>query len=136
MESRIPIVRIVGSSLLAVIAAASLVFAVLMFFAAWVTGSQLSGWVGDVGTVAVLMIGVLAVAYAALAAYASLAEWRARPVGRMLGLAVAVVAVLAAGTGLLVGDVAESAVLLYLAIGLGVATAIPMLLPDAGGAGA
>ena len=41
------------------------------------------------------------------------------------------IAVLAAGTTLLVGSAGESALLLYLAIGLGVATAIPMLLPDA-----
>lgn len=76
METHVPIVRLVGSSLLAVIAAASLVLAVLMFFAAWATGSQLSGWVGGVGAVAVLVIGALAVAYGALAAYAAREEWR------------------------------------------------------------
>jgi len=130
METHVPIVRLVGSSLLAVIAAASLVLAVLMFFAAWATGSQLSSWVGGVGAVAVLVIGALAVAYGALAAYAAREEWRARPVGRMLGLAVAIVAVLAAGTALLVGDVAESTFLLYIAMGLGIATGVSMVLPD------
>jgi hypothetical protein len=48
----------------------------------------------------------------------------------MLGLAVAIIAVLAAGVTLLVGNASESTLPLYLAIGLGVATAIPMLLPD------
>ena len=48
----------------------------------------------------------------------------------MLGLAVAIMAVLAAGSTLLIGTAGETALLLDLAIGLGVATAIPMLLPD------
>lgn len=130
MNAQVPLVRLIGSSLLAVTAAAALVLAALMLFAAWATGSQVSGWVADIGSVAVLVVAALALAYAALAAYAAREEWRARPLGRMLGLAVALIAVLAAGTTLLVGNVAESTVLLYLAMGLGVATAIPMLLPD------
>lgn len=130
MDAHVPITRLVGSSLLAVIAAAALVVSALMLFAAWATGSRLTGWVADAGTAAVLVIAGLAVAYAALAAYATWQTWRARPLGRMLGLAVAIIAVLAAGTTLLVGSADESALLLYLAIGLGVATAIPMLLPD------
>lgn len=130
MNAHVPLVRLIGSSLLAVTAAAALVLAALMFFAAWATGSRLTGWVADVGTVAVLIIAALALGYAFLAAYAAREEWRARPLGRMLGLAVALIAVLAAGTTLLVGNVAESTVLLYLAMGLGIATAIPMLLPD------
>jgi len=48
----------------------------------------------------------------------------------MLGLAVAIVAVLAAGTALLVGDVAESTFLLYIAMGLGIATGVSMVVPD------
>lgn len=131
MDAHVPIARLVGSSLLAVIAAAALVLAALMALAAWATSSQRSGWVADAGTAAVLIIAALAVAYAALAAYATWQTWRARPLGRMLGLAVAIIAVLAAGTTLLVGSAGESALLLYLAIGLGVVTAIPMLLPDA-----
>lgn len=99
--------RLVGSSLLAVIAAAALVLAALMSFAAWATGSQLTGWVADAGTAAVVIIAVLAVAYAALAAYATWQTWRARPLGRMLGLAVAIIAVLAAGTTLLMGTASE-----------------------------
>jgi hypothetical protein len=130
MDAHVPITRLVGSSLLAVIAAAALVLAALMAFAAWATGSQLTGWVADAGTAAVLIVAVLALAYAALAAYATWQTWRAQPLGRMLGLAVAIIAVLAAGTTLLVGNASESTLLLYLAIGLGVATAIPMLLPD------
>lgn len=130
MDGHVPLVRLIGSSLLAVIAASALVLAALMFFAAWATGSQLSGWVADVGTVAVLIVAALSLGYAILAAYAAREEWRARPLGRMLGLAVALIAVLAAGTTLVVGNVAESTVLLYLAIGLGVATAIPLLLPE------
>lgn len=132
METRVPLVRLIGSSLLALLAAASLVVAVLMFYAAWATGSQVAGFAGDVGTVAILVIAVLALAYAALAAYASLEEWRARPIGRMLGLVVAAVAVLAAATALLVGEVAESAILLYILMGLGIATAIPMIVPEEG----
>jgi len=130
MDAHVPLVRLVGSSLLAVIAAAALVLAALMSFAAWATGSSLTGWMADAGTVAVLIIAGLAVAYAALAAYATWETWRARPLGRMLGLAVAIIAILAAVTTLLVGNAGESALLLYLAIGLGVAAAIPMVLPD------
>jgi hypothetical protein len=130
MNAQVPLARLIGSSLLAVIAASAVVLAAMMFFAAWATGSQLGGWVADVGTIAVLVIATLALGYAVLAAYAAREEWRARPLGRMLGLAVAIIAVLAAGTTLLVGNVAESTLLLYLAMGLGVATAIPLLLPE------
>ena len=130
MDAQMPLVRLIGSSLLAVIAATALVFTSLMLFAAWATGSQLNGWAADVGSVAVIVIAGLAFMYAGVAAYAVRQEWRARPVGRMLGLAVALIAVLAAGTTLLVGNAAESTLLLYLAMGLGVATAIVMLLPD------
>jgi len=62
-----------------------------MSFAAWTTASQLSGWLADAGTAALLLMALLAAAYAALAAYATWQTWRARPLGRMLGLAVAVI---------------------------------------------
>lgn len=124
------IVRLIGTSLLAVIASASLVLALFMLLAARVTGLQLGGWVADSATGAVLIVAVLALVYAGVAGYAARAEWMARPLGRMLGLAVAVIAILAAGTTLLVGSATDSAPLLFLAIGLGVATAVAMLLPD------
>jgi hypothetical protein len=42
------------------------------------------------------------------------------------------VAVLAAGIALLVGEVAGSEIVLYIAMGPGVATAIPLVLPEPG----
>lgn len=130
MNSAPSTVRLIGSSLLAVIAAASLVLALFMLLAARVTGLQLSGWVADSATGAVLVVAVLALVYAGVAGYAARAEWLARPLGRMLGLAVAVIAILAAGTTLLIGSAGDSTPLLYVAIGLGMATAIALLLPD------
>jgi hypothetical protein len=121
--------RLVASSLLVVLAAASVVLAAVAPLGAWATGSRPSAGIGMVGTVSVLIACVLALAYAALTAYAALQEWRARPVGRMLGLAAALVAALAALTALLTGEFAESAVLLLMAIGLGSVTALVLLLP-------
>jgi amino acid transporter len=130
MNAQMPIVRLVGSSLLAVLAAAALVLAVLMFFAAWATGSELTGWVANIGTVAVLVFAILFLVYAGVAAYAVREEWRARPLGRMLGLAVAVIAMLAAAVTLVMGNATEATELLYMAIALGAVTAVAMLLPD------
>lgn len=130
MERQIPLARLVGSALLGVLAASSFVFAVLLLFAAWATGSALTGWVGVVGTGAVLTIALLAFLYAAAAAYAARQEWLARPIGRVIGLVVAIVAVLAAAITLMVGHVTDAEIVLYLAAGLGIATVIPLLVPE------
>ena len=129
MNRAIPMTRHVASSLLVVLAAASVVLAAMALLGAWATGSRLSAGIGEVGMVSVLITCVLALAYAALTGYAALQEWRARPVGRMLGLAAALVATLAALAALLTGEFWESAVLLLMAIGLGSVTALVLLLP-------
>ncbi len=84
MNRAIPMTRLVASSLLVVLAAASVVLAAMALLGAWATGSRLSAGIGEVGTVSVLITCVLALVCAALTGYAALQEWRARPVGRML----------------------------------------------------
>ena len=130
MEGRIPTVRLIGSALLAVLAVAALVVAVFLFFAAWATGTELTGWVADVGTVAVVITASLILAFGIGAAYAAWATWIDRPIGRMIGLAVALVTMLASGATLLVGEVAQSEALLYIALGLGAVTAVAMIVPE------
>jgi hypothetical protein len=130
MERNVSMARVIATSLLGVIAVTGLVLGVLLLFAAWVTNSTLSGWVGDTSTVAVVIIAILSLAYALLAGIAARSEWLGRRAGRPLGLIVALVAVLAAVSTLLVGNVDESASLLYLAAGLGVLTAIPLLVTE------
>ena len=130
MEGRISIVRLIGSSLLAVLAVAGFIVAVFLYFAAWATGKEITGWVADIGTVAVVITASLTLAFGIGAAYAVWAMWLGRPIGRMVGLAVAIVTVLASGAVLLVGEVAESETLLYIAMGLGAVTAVAMIVPE------
>jgi hypothetical protein len=131
MNAQLSMGRLLGSSLLGVLAAAALTVAGLMVVGAWSVGSRHAGWAMDAGSSAMLIIAVLALAYAVVAGYAAREVWRARPAGRVLGLTVALVAILAAGATLLVGNATtQTTLLLYLAIGLGLATAIPLLIPD------
>jgi hypothetical protein len=129
VDGRSSVVRLIGSSLLAVLATAALVIAVFLYFAAWVTGTEMTGWVADVGTVAVVITASLALVYGLVAAYGAWATWRDRSIGRMIGLAASIVAILASGTTLLVGEVAGREPLLYVAMGLGAVTAVTMIVP-------
>ena len=132
MQPRMSTTRLVASSLLGVLAAASAVLASLMLVAAWALGSQLSGAARDLGTVSLVTVALLLLAHGAVAGFAMLQEWRGRPIGRLLGLVVAIVAVLGATSALVAGRVDESATLLYVAIGLGLLTAVSLLLPERG----
>ncbi|HET8776209.1 MAG TPA: hypothetical protein VFN76_00980 [Candidatus Limnocylindria bacterium] len=120
---------IVASSLLGVIAVAALVTGVFFYFGAWVA-QQTPGTASivDVGTTAALISGTLTIGYAAFAAFAARDEWLARPRAFVYGLIVALVAVLAAVVALVAGRANESEALLYIAAGLGSATAMALLV--------
>jgi hypothetical protein len=125
---------LVGASLLGVIAVCAIVVGVFLLFGAWTIwrGVETHG-LDDVGLAGAVMLGVLSIAFGAIAVGAAYEEWLGRAVGRMLGLIVAVVVVLSAVVTLLVANV-DSATepLLYLLGGLGIVTAIPLLIPDHG----
>lgn len=104
---------------------------VFLLFAAWaIQRDSGNGPFEDVGTVATAIIGILTIAFAFGAAFAAREEWLGRPLGRMLGLVVAVVALLAAVVTLLIGKLNGTEPLFYIGAGLGLLTAIPLLVPD------
>jgi hypothetical protein len=119
---------IVASALLGVTAIASLVTGAFMLFAAWATRSLLAGPASELGTGAAVMIGVLAIAFGGLAAVSARDTWRQRPHAAALGLLVGIVTILAAAATLLVATVTTAQPLLYVAIGLGAATVVVVLL--------
>jgi hypothetical protein len=119
---------LVATSLLGVIAVAALVSGVLFFLGAWTIQRTEAGSPFEVGTVAALVVGGVTVAYAALAAFAAREEWLGRPLGAVLGLVVALAAILAAAVALLAGRSDGYEALLYIAAGLGAATAVAVLV--------
>jgi hypothetical protein len=129
-DHRIP--TLVASALIGLIAAASLVTGALMFFGAWATSTQTIGPVSDIGTAAALLIGGLTVVFGAFAAYAARETWRGRPHGTILGLIAGAVTVLAAVAALLEATVTQGELLLYIAVGLGIATMAAALLDAVG----
>lgn len=133
MGNHIPLARLLASALLGILAVIAVVFAVLMFFTAWTLGSDGAG-LGDVGVAWIITMAVLVVAYGLLAAWAARDEWLGWARGRLLGLIVAGVAVLAAVIALVSADLRGQEPLLYVLAGLGVVTIVPLLLPEPGAA--
>jgi uncharacterized membrane protein len=123
---------VIGTALLGVIAICAVVVGVFLLFGAWTMWrGEVTSSLDEVGVAGAVMLGVLSIAFGAMAAAASYEEWVGRAVGRMLGLIVAVVVVLAAVVTLLVANI-DSATepLFYVLGGLGIVTAIPLLVPD------
>jgi hypothetical protein len=128
IRSQVPFL---ATALLGVIAVSAFVAGVFILFGAWVTQHDAGGGLFDeVGTVGATLVGVLTIVFALLAALAAHEEWLGRPRGRMLGLVVAIVAVLTAVVVLLVGNVDGRESLFYVAAALGVVTALPLLVPE------
>jgi hypothetical protein len=121
---------VISVSLLGSIAIAALVTSVVFFFGAWVVTDGANGLMPNVGGTAALLLGLLVLGFGVLAAAASRLLWIGRPAGRVLGLVVGIVATLSAVTALVIGDVPQSAPLLWVVVGLGVATMVPLVLPD------
>ena len=123
---------LIGTSLLGVIAVCAVVVGIFLLFGAWTIwrGVETNG-LADVGLAGALTLGLLSIAFGAIAVAAAYEEWLGRALGRMMGLIVAVVVLLTAVVTLLVGNI-DAAVepLLYLLGGLGVVTAIPLLIPE------
>jgi hypothetical protein len=128
LERPLPVVA--ATALLGVIAFAALLTGAYMLLAAWTVGSQLGGWVGDVGTAATLIIAAATFLYGGLATAAARDLWLGRPRGQVLGMIVGILAVLASLVVLLVGrTTGEVVVLLAIAAALGVATVIATAIP-------
>jgi hypothetical protein len=125
-------VALIGTSLLGVIAVCAVVVGVFLLFGAWAIwrGVETSGLDG-VGLAGALMLGLMSIALGAIALVAAREEWLGHARGRMLGLIVALVVFLTAVVTLLVGNVdTATEPLLYVLGGLGVVTAIPLLIPE------
>jgi len=123
-------VTLVATSLLGVVAMSAFVAGVFILFGAWVVArGAVGGALDDVGAVGAGLIAILAVAYGVVATVAAHEEWLGRPRGRMLGLVVAVVALLAAVVPLLVARLNGNEPLFYLLGGLALVTAVSLLVP-------
>lgn len=123
-----PLSSLVASSLLGVIALASLVTGALILFGAWATQVELVGPVSDIGTAGAALIGTLALAFGVFAALAARDVWTARPRGRVLGLVTGLATVLAAASTLIVGSVDDVEPLLFSAVALGIASVVSVLV--------
>jgi hypothetical protein len=122
---------LVAASLLVVVAMSAFVAGVFILFGAWVVArGGVGGALDDVGAVGAGLVAILAIAFGVLATAAAHEEWLGRPRGRMLGLVVAVVALLAAVVPLLVTRVNGNEPLFYLLGGLAVVTAVSLFVPD------
>jgi hypothetical protein len=86
------------------------------------------GFVRDVGTAGSVVIGSLLLAFAAIAAFAARDEWLGRPRGNAIGLVVAIATVLAAVVAMLQVSVGRWDTVLAIAAGLGIVTAVAILL--------
>jgi hypothetical protein len=128
MNSDRSLAAVVASALLGVIAAAAIVTAAFMFFGAWASQSIVSGAGRDLGAGAAILIGTLLLGFGTLAAIAARDEWRARAHARVLGMIVGILAILASATTMLTATVAELVPLLAIAIGLGAATIVAVVL--------
>jgi hypothetical protein len=122
---------LVATSLLGVVAMSAFVAGVFIVFGAWVVARGGGGGaLDDVGAVGAGLIGVLTIAFGVVATAAAHEAWLGRPRGRMLGLVVAIVALLAAVVPLLVGRLDGTQPLFYLLGGLAVVTAVLLIVPD------
>jgi hypothetical protein len=119
------------SALLGLQAVAALVTGAFMFFGAWAISTELSGDPFDIGVGATILVGILLVAYAGLSALAARATWLSYPSGPVLGLIVGLVTTLAAVTALLVGETADAAPMLVIAIIVGIVTVLGVLAATA-----
>ncbi len=115
-----------ATALLGVIAVAAYVTGVLFLFAAWAANEVVIGKFNDIGSVATMVIGLLILVYGGLATYAARKEWTGRPVGRVMGLIVALVLVLTSVMVLTVGEPGDGTPLLAIAAGLGVLALVPL----------
>jgi hypothetical protein len=120
MDRRIPFPRLVASSLLGVIAFAAFVAAAFVLFGSWVAADG-SPIVEDVGSAGAALVGLLLVAFGIVATLAARDTFTGSARGHVLGFVTSIVAVLAAVAALIEGGTLESALLLYIAVGLGVA---------------
>jgi hypothetical protein len=134
MEGHRSQVSFLASALLLVTAAAALVAGAFLLFAAWVIWRDTVPVHDQVGTVSTVLIAILTLGISGVAVVAAHDEWVGRPRGRMLGLAVAAVVLLGSVSAILVGRLGETEPLLWIACGLAIATAIPLLVPDESGA--
>jgi hypothetical protein len=122
---------LVATSLLGVVAMSAFVAGVFILFGAWVVArGAVGGAPGDVGAVGAGIVAILAIAFGVVATAAAHEAWLGRPRGRMLGLVVSVVALLAAVVPLLVARVNGNEPLFYLLGGLAVVTAVSLLVPE------
>ncbi|HET9614117.1 MAG TPA: hypothetical protein VFP22_04820 [Candidatus Limnocylindrales bacterium] len=131
MDRERSITTLIGTALLGVLAVAALVAGVFILFGGWVIWRG-AGTVDDVATVAAVLTGLLTIGLGVVAGFAAHEEWLGRPRGRMLGIVVALVALLAAVVPLVTGRTSGNDELFYLAAGLAVLTAIPLLVPEHG----
>lgn len=127
MTPRHHVATVLASSLLGVIAVASIITGAFMFFGAWVIEIDTIGRIPDVGTGAAIFIGTLAVAFGVVAALAARDVWEARARGQVLGLITGLVTVLAAASALMVGDVDSARPLLLSAVAVGLLASIAVV---------
>ena len=133
MEGHRSQVGFLASALLLVTAAAALAAGTFLLFAAWVIWRDAGQLDDRVGTVSTVLIAIVTLGIAGVAVVAAHDEWVGRPRGRMLGLVVAAVVLLGSVGAILVGP-GETEPLLWIACGLAIATAIPLLVPEESGA--
>jgi hypothetical protein len=119
-----------GTALLLVTAAAAFVAGAFILFAAWVIWRDAGPADDLVGTVSMVLIAIFTLGLAGVAVVAAHDEWLGRSRGRLLGLVVAAVVLLGSISALVVGRLGDTEPLLWIACGLAIATAIPLLLPD------
>ena len=130
MERHRTQLTVIATSLLGVLTAALFIAAVFILFGAWVLWRDTGPGDDAVATVATVLVAVLTLAVAAVAAIAVRDEWLGRERGRMLGIVVAFVVVLATVVALIVGRPHGMEPLFWLGGGLAAVTAGLLVIRD------
>jgi hypothetical protein len=133
MNARHSPATLIAVSLLGTLAVAGVVTGILFLFGAWVITDGTWAVLGDVGSAAATLLAGVIVAYGLFAAIAAWMLWTGRAAGRVLGLMTGVLAILAAATGLVMGRTDDAVPLLWIAMAIGAAVVVPLLLPERSG---
>ena len=135
MERQRSQLTVIATSLLGVLTAALFITAAFILFGAWVLWRGGGPDRDEVAAVGTALVAILTLAVGAVAAVAVRDEWLGRERGRMLGIVVAFVVVLAVAVVLMAGRPHGSEPLLWLGGGLAFVTALSLIVRDDGADG-
>jgi hypothetical protein len=121
---------VIATALLGVLTTALLITGAFVLFGAWVLWRDTGPGDDQVATVGTALVAILTFAVGAVAAIAVRDEWLGRDRGRMLGIVVAFVVVLAVAAALMVGRLHGTEPLFWLGGALAVVTALLLVVRD------